>query len=39
MCIERWNWVKEIFTYDTNITAKDLINKAINYSQEGIAKA
>jgi len=38
MCVERWAWIKEIISYDSTLTAKEISTKAINYAQEGIAK-
>jgi len=38
MCVDRWYWIKEILSYDRDLTAKDISAKAINYAQEGIAK-
>lgn len=39
MCESRWSWIKEALGYEKNLTSRDVSEKAIDYSKEGIMKA
>lgn len=39
MCADRWLWIKETLSYDSNLWTKKILEKSIIYSQERIAKA
>lgn len=39
MCLDRWSWIKEALGYEKELTSRDISEKAIDYSKEGILKA
>lgn len=39
MCYERWSWIRESLSYEKSLSSRDVSERAINYSKEGIVKS